>query len=75
MMSETCVSLRAARLCNGDLGNLCWHQWTYKPFIHPTDVKYQVTEITEVQFDEEHVEQEELAFADVATRMFMTQGN
>ena len=44
-------------------------------FIHPTDVKYQVTEITEVQFDEEHVEQEELAFADVASRMFTTQGN
>ena len=75
MMTETCVSLKAARLCNDDLGNLCWHQWTYKPLIHPTDVKYQGTEITEVQFDEEHVEQEELALADVATRMFMSQGN
>ena len=75
MMTETCVSLEAALLCNGDLGNLCWHQWTYKPLIHPTDVKYQVTEITEVPFDEVHEEQEELAFADVATRMFMSQGN
>ena len=31
MMTETCVSLKAARLCNGDLGDLCRHQWTYKP--------------------------------------------
>eukprot|EP00973_Karenia_brevis_P094793 12424205-Karenia_brevis.AAC.1 len=75
MMTETSVSLEAAQLCDGDLQNLCWYRWTYKPCIHPTDVKYQVTEIAEVQFGEEHMDEEELAFADVASAMFRSQSS
>ena len=72
VITETDVSIKAARLCGGNVAELCWHEFIYHPVMQrgSIDLLYRVTSVREICFQEEREYHADVVCAEAATQLF-----